>query len=368
MNNLVKRSRGFTLVELLVVIAIIGILVGLLLPAVQAAREAARRMQCSNNAKQLALAMFNYESAYKRFPARQLGTTGTFGTTNGPNTIPALNKQHNAGRINAFISLLPFLEQTAMSNAINAGDANNAPGGPRGDQGWVVWDKPPSAYRCPSDPIANGVGKGFSYALCVGDQAFQVSNGDVRGLYGRWKWKSIAEITDGTSNTIGISEVLCQGQGPAGGANGVAAGLRTDKITAAYAAVVPGLVSSPVLCRGQHDGRYFNSGVVLQYRRGTNWTDGIGSYCSFNTIAPPNSAGCAESGTNGDAVSFVLPPASGHTGGINASFCDGSIRFISNSIDVGNQAIQQPTSGLSVYGVWGALGSIGGGEVNAYNE
>jgi prepilin-type N-terminal cleavage/methylation domain-containing protein/prepilin-type processing-associated H-X9-DG protein len=364
-----NRARsGFTLVELLVVIAIIGILVGLLLPAVQAAREAARRMQCSNNAKQMALAMFNYESAFKKFPARQMGTTGTNGTANGPNTTPATNRQHNAGRVNAFIALLPFFEQTAMSNAIVAGDANTAPGGPRGDQQWAVWNTPPNSYRCPSDPIANGVGKGFSYALCVGDQALQVSGGAVRGLYGRWQWKSIGEISDGTSNTIGISEILCQGQGPAGGTNGVAAGQRTDRITAAYAAVVPGVVASPVLCRSQHDGRFFNSGVLLQYRRGTNWTDGIGSYCSFNTIAPPNSAGCAEGGTNGDAVSFVLPPSSGHTGGINASFCDGSIRFMSNSIDVGNQSIQQPASGPSVYGVWGALGSVSGGEVNGYSD
>src|SRR5688572_20348975 len=91
-----RRSQGFTLVELLVVIAIIGILVGLLLPAVQAAREAARRMQCSNNLKQLGLASHNYESAYKKFHYRQGGTTA--GTLN------------NQSRKSGFIALLPFIE------------------------------------------------------------------------------------------------------------------------------------------------------------------------------------------------------------------------------------------------------------------
>ncbi len=90
MKNQFRRG-GFTLVELLVVIAIIGILVGLLLPAVQAAREAARRMQCSNNLKQLALAAINYESAYKRFPYRQGGSDG-----------PALNNKNRRSGLSLY--------------------------------------------------------------------------------------------------------------------------------------------------------------------------------------------------------------------------------------------------------------------------
>ena len=106
-----RFAAGFTLVELLVVIAIIGILVALLLPAVQAAREAARRTECNNNLKQLGLALHNYHDTHKAFVYRKGGTTG--GTT----------AQSNQGRRSGFISLLPFMEQTPMYEQINAGDA-----------------------------------------------------------------------------------------------------------------------------------------------------------------------------------------------------------------------------------------------------
>ncbi len=213
---MVSKKSGFTLVELLVVIAIIGILVGLLLPAVQAAREAARRMQCSNNVKQIGLALFNYESAYKRFPARRYGTTGN----NGGTAIAVndgtfgLNRCHNSGRISPFIGILAFLEGSNLFNRITAGDANNAPGGPRGDIGWGVWDNPPPAYRCPSDSgfsVGTSIRR-ISYAACGGDSpgsaTLQLNNHDTRGMFsGRMVWRRISELTDGTSNTIAISEV-----------------------------------------------------------------------------------------------------------------------------------------------------------------
>lgn len=104
---------GFTLVELLVVIAIIGVLVGLLLPAVQAAREAARRMSCSNNLKQLGLALLNYEDVSKSFPSRSSGTQ------TGPIS--------NGGRRSGIIGLLPFLEQQSFVNNINSGDPTKSP-------------------------------------------------------------------------------------------------------------------------------------------------------------------------------------------------------------------------------------------------
>jgi len=130
-----RAARGFTLVELLVVIAIIGVLVALLLPAVQAAREASRRSKCTNHLKQLALALQNYADVYRTLPARRYGTTGTSGTSSTTNTD---NRIHNSGRITAWVALLPFMEQQAMFDRIQAGDATVsgtkiAPGGPRGE-------------------------------------------------------------------------------------------------------------------------------------------------------------------------------------------------------------------------------------------
>ena len=134
---------GFTLVELLVVIAIIGVLVGLLLPAVQAAREAARRMQCGNNLKQIGLALHNYESAFKVFPAQSSG--------------PSPGAQFNDRRSSWFTSILPFIEQTALAEQynwqLNWHDTGNA----------AAVTSELSTYRCPSVPDR----RGFEWAVLV---------------------------------------------------------------------------------------------------------------------------------------------------------------------------------------------------------
>ena len=369
-----KRSRlrtdGFTLVELLVVIAIIGILVGLLLPAVQAAREAARRMQCGNNSKQLALALHTYADAFKAFPSRRYGTTGTNGTTNGPQN--AANTLHNSGRINGFIGLLPYVEQTAMYNSIMAGDPTLgvAPGGPRGDQypNGYVWNNTPSSFKCPSDSGVSGTGPLFSYAFCVGDQVAAINTGTIRGVFGQFQWRRFSSLTDGTSNTIGMSEFLCQNATGTGGTNGLTATANSVRQSLGYANNVANIINNPSLCNNVASGGYLKAGTIYFGRRGINWTDGPVGGCGFNTVFPPNAPQCADGGTSVGQDNLVLPPASGHTGGVNASMCDGSVRFISNSIDTGNLGLSQPASGSSVYGVWGALGSISGGEVNTSGE
>ncbi len=195
---------GFTLVELLVVIAIIGILVGLLLPAVQAAREAARRMQCSNSVKQLSLALHTYESAYKRFPARKAGTNHAF---NGSERT-----SNNGGRLSGFIALLPYVEQGPMYAQIQAGAPPINPGGPAAWAGWTVWNVSPGFLTCPSDgttfnaPTRTQIN---NYAFCIGDDAINMrDNRIVRGIFPSTVGVKIAEITDGTSNTVAFSERL----------------------------------------------------------------------------------------------------------------------------------------------------------------
>ena len=125
MSRRKRERRGFTLVELLVVIAIIGVLVGLLLPAVQAAREAARRMSCSNNFKQIGLAMHNYHSAYKQLPMQGVGTDSP-GSSNpgigvtGPTANWWANYNHsNAWRLSALVGMTPFIEQQAIWEEIS---------------------------------------------------------------------------------------------------------------------------------------------------------------------------------------------------------------------------------------------------------
>ncbi len=201
---------AFTLVELLVVIAIIGILVGLLLPAVQQAREAARRMSCSNNLKQLGLSLHNYESTHKRFPSMQTGSGTIFA-----------GQQRFA--MSGVYSLLPFMEQTALYNNLETIQLEPW----NGNANYLARQK---FLECPSDageaePTSAGRTRGLnSYAFCGGDnyissqwmlpneernnaalaaQKLVIKN---RGIFGRANFPKIGEISDGTSNTLAFSE------------------------------------------------------------------------------------------------------------------------------------------------------------------
>lgn len=356
-----RRDRvGFTLVELLVVIAIIGILVGLLLPAVQAAREAARRMQCSNNLKQWGLALHNYHDTHRSFPYRGGGTCCTTGSGKA---------NSNRGRLSGFIPLLGFIEGNTQYNRIAAGDGSNPPQGPHSWAGWAPWNTSPSVARCPSDSGYTNTTRTNSYAMSTGDMVQGLTSGisrQSRGMFGPRDGRvtyRMRDITDGTSNTIALSERLCQQSSNFRGQNPVTVRAKQVKHVLGVHTRVSGLINTPSLCRAVSDGQYFVAGSQIQSRFGIAWQDAQPMYIAFNTVLPPNAPACADGGSYGDSTHLVIPPASQHTGGVNAAFGDGSVHFISQSIDTGNTNARQRISGPSVYGVWGSLGSKSGGEV-----
>lgn len=226
-----RQISGFTLVELLVVIAIIGILVGLLLPAVQAAREAARRMQCSNNLKQIGLAIHNYESATKRIPPGAVWNGGTVDITVGRFVGP-INER---GSSLAFI--LPFIEQQALYNQFDfALPINNARFPANINGGMFLKGARVPTYICPSDvnePISPGVNQiqPSNYTFCMGPssaisnsptcscplyptfQSFNIANtpqASPAGAFTRQGWAytgKLGDVSDGLSNTIFFGEI-----------------------------------------------------------------------------------------------------------------------------------------------------------------
>ena len=191
MAKRVDRAHGFTLVELLVVIAIIGILIALLLPAVQAAREAARRSQCTNNLKQVGLALHNYHDTFKTFPSGNI-----------EDTVPA--DGIGAYRTNAWVRILPFIEQQAAYDLWDFRFDLDA------TQNTPARRTPVDTYFCPSKPRSDRASSNEAY----GDYAFSTGTGTVHSA-NRYYWKGLfntnsvcrfADITDGTSNTIAAGE------------------------------------------------------------------------------------------------------------------------------------------------------------------
>ncbi len=225
-----SNRTGFTLVELLVVIAIIGILIALLLPAVQSAREAARRIQCANNLKQLGLALHNYHDVHQRLPLGSVydGVSGGF------------HCRHESHKGSALVGLLPFIEQQGFYNQLDFNDDVTYS---------MVGDKPAhehviAAFICPSnDPDYYYENNGYSANICgaadqaekravghyapsMGNQLFSVcgttvlfsnnyaNHGDtldgsrISGPFGHMAWSArFAEVTDGLSNTIAMGEI-----------------------------------------------------------------------------------------------------------------------------------------------------------------
>ncbi len=361
-----KRLRGFTLVELLVVIAIIGVLVSLLLPAVQAAREAARRMQCGNNLRQLGLALHNYHDTHGTFPYRQGGTGQAVPAEGGPGN-------GNAG--GGFIVLLPFFEQGPLYDRIAADGFGPRPW----DANYAPWQVGINTLVCPSDqaPVTihdawygNHEGR-TNYNFCGGDwipeSGYDPADRAPRGMFGFRTRTRIQDVHDGTSNTIMLSERAFS-QEPGQKIGNVAIGFS-----------IAGLRENPSSCFSSvaGSGQYYT--MPFTRRVGLSWANGNPYFSGHNTILPPNSPSCAPSAWAGNGG--LLPPNSRHPGGVNIVLADGALRFVSETIDAGNLTLPAPLTGgapdgggshgfytearfgASPYGVWGALGSRSGGEV-----
>ena len=354
-----RERHGFTLVELLVVIAIIGTLVGLLLPAVQSAREAARRSTCSNNLKQMALAVHNYDSTRKQFPP----------SSSNPYMQTVTNTAANWDRIGFIQPILPFMEEQSLYDRVVAyATAGGRPWDTATKSSIVCpYTAQPKSFLCPSDinqtqPKANGPKGLTSYHCNRGDIATTWQNihdanagtpitVEWRGPFGDGTAGScgLSKITDGSSKTIMLGEMA------------IGTGDSTFPGGLATSATITGWTKPNVCAALGGPGGYAGSVYTSTGLIGTVWGDGDVRHTSFFTILPPNSASC---GTNSASNIIIMTTNSYHQTGVTIAMCDASVRFITNYVDAGDPSVTPPVTalGASKWGVWGALGTAKGGE------
>jgi prepilin-type N-terminal cleavage/methylation domain-containing protein len=349
----VRIRDAFTLVELLVVIAIIGTLVGLLLPAVQAARETARRSNCMNNMKQLGIGLQNHHDAQKAFPRLQFDNCAP----------PAVcSDTVNTWMKGGFVSLLPYIEQNDTYQQLYA---SSTPGGGASYSKWAypAFQRTIEPYVCPSDFFPRGAGESpprgtRNYVMCQGDRCSGWSADIRRGAF-LWganasKATQIKDITDGLSKTLVLSER--------------AIGADNSNSIRGDTAFSGSVTSNPAGCMSTAAGdKYVDPTQIVGAggfsKTGRLWADGCPYYGAFNTILPPNSPSCSIRLGSGDRVNGVFSANSYHPGGVVACMADGAVLFVANNIDCGDptQSYPSATTGKSPYGVWGAMGSISSG-------
>ncbi len=332
------RRRAFTLIELLVVIAIIAILIGLLLPAVQKVREAAARMSCSNNLKQLGIAMHSYHDANNFFPANQQQV--------GVNVWEAVSANY---------WLLPYIEQDNLFRVAtlptNAPPQGRVAYGAGNGTNWAAFYNNMMSVRiktfiCPSSPNApqrgtnnNGWdGPGSNYGWAYGSRVFANWDNSMNGMIQQARTRRMADVTDGLTNTVMASELLSgsnatQQAGPGkypfdifyvGGGLFNAVSNPTWPTQTDLTNIGTAAKNSPIGLKTN------NGSMPLWYPAGQS---------AFNSAAPPNwqwpSAGgdCCPGGAH-DWGHGIIPARSMHTGGVMAVLGDGSVRFVRNSIDL----------------------------------
>ena len=376
-----RVRRGFTLIELLVVIAIIAVLIALLLPAVQQARESARRTQCSNNLKQLGLAMHNYLSQQGTFPPLvQNGSFNVWGNTYaGAGGFTGI--YFDPWPLDWSASILGQMDQIPLYNQLNFSVSSGWAG--FGSTGWdpqntSVLAIQISSLLCPSENMTRttiGPGTRKNYVANIGGPSnFFAWSGmlvplknnppfDYSGVY--WNSNSgttfgFEAITDGSTNTCMFSETLL-GSGPAGP---VALSATNRKSNYQWQLTIPnfwdqgpaGGFTALQFVRTclAIPGTYLSKGVNTP-ANGNIWMASNAASCllwdAYNHFMPPNTQSCAASNnfytTSYGEFMDALPPSCNHPGGINIGFADGSVRFVKNNVS---------------YQVWWALGTRNGGE------
>jgi type II secretory pathway pseudopilin PulG len=363
-----------------VVIAIIGVLIALLLPAVQAAREAARRMTCVNNLKQLSLAVHNYHDIHDRCPSANVLGWG-----------PTLQQYYRYGRAGGLVGLLPFFEMSTLyeqitttllttSSSVNWDLAHTVSAADGGTSNPLTTNI--ATLYCPS----NGVGgrkpatytAGNNYRFNQGDNpsgyipadAADAGNRGLRGTFGLRTYFPLSAITDGTSNTLMFSEHAIND--PLTNSRKIKntfLELPTASSIFDTSATPTILIDRNALLSFAVNGEYISDPSGYAPENGWNFAGGAPYYSSFVTTLPPNSPGCY---LNTGTYHALLPATSYHSGGVNVTLMDGAGRFVSETIDSGTGVRFPATTprgdvnGESPFGIWGAYGSRNGGEVSSF--
>jgi prepilin-type N-terminal cleavage/methylation domain-containing protein/prepilin-type processing-associated H-X9-DG protein len=330
-QNMFRRYRAFTLIELLVVIAIIAVLIALLLPAVQMAREAARRAQCRNNLKQLGVALHNYEGTYNVFPG-----ANTRHAANVASSRP-LHPQCN-GLWSAHAQMLQYIEYSTLYDSLNFSISQRdrvASGGAPGTQCNTSLPAPRpndtvkvqmiELFLCPSEPISVP-GSRNNYRWCNGSRQ-DLNDGLIsRDNIGR----KVGQIVDGLANTAGASEVVL-------GSN--YSGLTPLNRWSFWMPVITTAPAGETVaklrfdtCRGMQGlAQQNNNSSIYEKRMGADWHGGDPRFTGYNHGSTPNGPRC--SADTDELRLGVWGPSSYHPGGVNVLMLDGSVRFVSNSVD-----------------------------------
>jgi len=348
------KKKGFTLIELLVVIAIIAILVALLLPAVQQAREAARRAECKNKLKQIGLAYHNYHETHKMFPGHPVACNGASSSGTSPDCWEGWS---------GLSMMLPFLDNGPLYKKAGFGKYwNHTPNGDGPQDNRAVARTQIAAFWCPSDPASNnndGTPEGStSYCASGGPMATWSAGRNTNGMFTLYWGRRMRDITDGTSNTIMYSEVKLGNNsntrddtwrvhtagaltfsGTGHSRRGLADQATVDAVVAYYNSCAAQLVSGGGNGSNDQSGRAWASGRVF-------W----GPW--FNTLMTPNKGPHCDQ--DGSVTTMDLKTASSyHPGGVHVLLADGSTQFVSETID---------------HIVWIGAGTIKGGDKSGLTE